>query len=195
MILMIFFLNHGYHTRSLTNCWQTLKDGLKKQIKKENRSIMSDHKNIKYQASTFDNIDGLSKEDNSHLYDLSIEAKNYLLRHQWCKSILSGWLAVYWEGIISVFLFEIEPAGNGVDQFVWIVVGDIPPAYIDVESGTNPRSAMESYVIIMRNWVEAVLNGEPIEDCYPVEVPATKEYAEMLQSRLDILDTLIIEEL
>jgi hypothetical protein len=152
-------------------------------------------KNIKYQASTFDNIAGLTKEDDKNLYSFSIEAKNYLLRHQWCKRILSGWLAVYWEGILGVFLFEIEPAGSGVDQFVWIVVGDIPPAYIDVESGTDPRSALESYVIIMRDWVEAVLDGESIKYCYPVEVPASKEYAEMLQNRLDLLDTLIIEEL
>jgi hypothetical protein len=66
---------------------------------------MSDYKNIKQQASTFEDILGLSKEDEG-LYGLSVEAKNYLLRHQWCKSMLSGWLAVYWEGVLGV-LYKI----------------------------------------------------------------------------------------
>jgi len=155
---------------------------------------MSDYKNIKQQASTFEEILGLSKEDEG-LYGLSVEAKNYLLRHHWCKSILSGWLAVYWEGVLGVFLFEIEPSRSGVDKYVWIVVGDIPPAYVDVENGENPREVLESYVAIMRDWVDTVLQGESVEDCYPVEVPATKEYAEMLENRLDLLDTFIMEEL
>lgn len=155
---------------------------------------MSDYKNIKNQASTFEDILGLSEKDRN-VYGLSVEAKNYLLRHQWCKSILSGWLAVYWEGVLGVFLFEIEPSGSGVDEYVWIVVGDIPPAYVDVESGENSREVLESYVAIMRDWADTVLKGESVEDCYPVEVPATKEYADMLQNRLDLLDTFISEEL
>lgn len=155
---------------------------------------MSDYKNIKNQASTFEDIHKLSEED-KNLYGLSVKAKNYLLRHQWCKSILSGWLAVYWEGVLGVFLFEIEPSGSGVDEYVWIVVGDIPPAYVDVESGENSREVLEGYVAIMRDWADTVLKGESVEDCYPVEVPATKEYADMLQNRLDLLDTFISEEL
>lgn len=155
---------------------------------------MSDYKYIKNQASTFEDILGLSEKD-KNLYGLSVEAKNYLLRHKWCKSILSGWLAVYWEGVLGVFLFEIEPSGSGVDEYVWIVVGDIPPAYVDVESGENSREVLESYVAIMRDWADTVLKGESVEDCYPVEVPPTKEYADMLQNRLDLLDTFISEEL
>lgn len=97
--------------------------------------------------------------------------------------------------MLGVFLFEIEPSRSGVDKYVWIVVGDIPPAYVDVESGENPREVLESYVAIMRDWVDTVFQGESVEDCYPVEVPATKEYAEMLENRLDLLDTFIMEEL
>ncbi|WFB64871.1 hypothetical protein PZ892_06590 [Sphingobacterium sp. WM] len=156
---------------------------------------MNDYKNLKAQSSTFDSLIDISKENDESLNNLSLEAKSYLLRHTWCKDILSGWLAVYWEEILGVFLFEIEPAVSGVDKYVWIVVGDIPPAYIDVESGGDPQGALESYVAIMRDWVDTVLDGESVEDCYPVEVPPTKEYAEMLQVRLDLLDNFISEEL
>ena len=39
----------------------------------------------------------------------------------------------------------------------------------------------------MNNWITNVELGKSVEDCYPIEVPATLEYAKMLKSRIDFI--------
>jgi len=68
-----------------------------------------------------------------------------------------------------------------------IIVGDIPPAYIDIESATSPNEVVASYIEIMCDWVACVERGESTDDCYPVEVPPTEKYAKMLKKRLELL--------
>lgn len=168
----------------------------KRTIEKEIGNIdMDKYKEIIDQVGGFEEIESLNPAgEDAALHELSKEAKGYLLRHEWCKSILSGWLAVGWEELVAVFLFEIEPSSSMADTYVWVVVGDIPPAYIDVESAHSPKEALESYVLIMQDWVDTVLQGKSVEACYPVEVPATQQYADMLNHRLTVLKDVIIPE-
>ena len=128
-----------------------------------------------------------SDDDDIVIIDFSREAKKYLLSHLWCSEVTDGWLAIYWEGILGVFLFKISSDYEEVDDYVWMVVGDLPSAYVDIESANSPNEVLKAYVGIMSDWVNGVLNNTSLEDCYPVEVPPTKEYAEMLNSRLDFL--------
>ncbi len=156
---------------------------------------MEDYEQLEAQAQTFERIAEISFDDEPDLHSLSIDAERYLLMHRWCEGIVNGWLAVYWEGILAVFLFQIDPTHNGVDKYVWIVIGDIPPAYIDVQSGRNPKEALDSYVLIMSEWVDNIMDGKAVAESYPVAMPPVKENAVMLKKRLDILQDLIEEEL
>lgn len=147
------------------------------------------NKAIEIQIPEFDNVNSLdTSEEDIEVYNLSQEAKKYLISHSWCDGIEEGWLVAGWGYIYAIFLFKIKPAFSNVDDYVWIVVGDIPPAYIDIESARNPKEVVECYISIMSDWVECVQNGDSVEDCYPVEVPATKEYADMLSNRLKIIE-------
>lgn len=169
----------------------------KRTSKKEIGNIdMGKYKEIIGQIDDFEEIESLNPMgEDAALHKLSKEAEGYLLRHEWCKSILSGWLSIGWEELVAIFLFEIEPSSSSMaDTYVWVVVGDIPPAYIDVESAHNPKDALESYVLIMQDWVDTVLQGKSVEDCYPVEVPAKKQYADMLSQRLTVLKDMILSE-
>ena len=140
-------------------------------------------------------ISDLSKdtEDDIDTILLAKKAENYLLSHPWCNSIENGWLAVSWGYIMCVFLFKITSDEEEVDDYVWMVVGDLPYVYVDIESATEPKEVLECYVDILSDWVDAVESDDSVAHCYPVEVPPDKEYARMLKSKLGFISKEIAE--
>jgi hypothetical protein len=123
------------------------------------------------------------------------EARRFLESFSWCRCIVSGSLDRYQPGIFALFLFEIEPAAEAADSSVWIMVGDVPPAYLDTLTNANGACAVQSYMGAMRDWVDAASAGESVEDLIPVyhrnstkPIAPTSEYANMLRGRLDFLE-------
>ncbi len=94
--------------------------------------------------------------------------------------------------MLVVFFFEIIPASMDADDRVWIIVGDLPSAYIDIESAANATEAIQAYTEIMDDWVQCVKKGLSTEDCYPVNVPPENKYAEMLATRLQLIRDYIL---
>ena len=123
---------------------------------------------------------------------LSEEAYNYLKQQAWCKEVEEGWLAEGWGYILGIFLFRINPSSKNVDDYVWIVVGDIPPAYIDIESAQTIEEVLKSYILIMRDWTHAVLNKLSLTESFPVAVDPSEKMANMLNRRLDLLESEIL---
>ena len=121
------------------------------------------------------------------IINLSREAVDYLSSQKWCHKIIDGWFAVGWGYIMTAFFFRFDPIGEGVPDNVWIIVGDLPSAYIDAIDNTNGVMAVEAYVIEMQKWVDSVKLGTSIDNLIPVNVPPTKEFANMLEERLQIL--------
>ena len=130
---------------------------------------------------------------------LAKTAEEFLLSHDWCKSIRRGFLANAWEGILGVFYFEIEPGTPEVDDELWVIVGDLPPAYLVVEDEPVTKDALEAYVYEMKRWVDAVMSDESVADLIPVYyqssgkiVPPTKEFAAALKKRLEFIENSIL---
>jgi len=148
-------------------------------------------------SKTLSNINQLKTRSrvDKEIKSLSDEAYSYLKRQTWCKKVEDGWLAEGWGYILSVFLFRIEPSSEAVDDYVWIVVGDIPPAYIDIESAQTVDDVLKSYVLIMRDWTHAVLNNLPLNESFPVSVEPSEKFANMLNSRLDLIESEILPPL
>jgi hypothetical protein len=94
--------------------------------------------------------------------------------------------------VVSVFLFRIRPTKEETDEWIWIVIGDLPSAYITAEDAPNPASALDGYIGAMEEWVEAASTGKPTTDLIPVNVPPTPENAKRLESRLQFLDREIL---
>lgn len=116
------------------------------------------------------------------LYD---EAKKYLENFTWCFSTKKCWYdkdhGIYEK--IGVFLFEIEPQNYTIDDFIWVIVGDLPSVYLD-KTVTTGREALETYCELMQEWADNVKNGKSLEDCYPVEADPTIENVGILSSRI-----------
>lgn len=135
-----------------------------------------------------------SKKEDSEFIALAEEANSFLKGHKWCRAIKKQWLVAEWENLLIVFFFEIIPNSTDADDRVWVIVGDLPPAYIDTESATNETEAIQVYTEIMDDWVQCVKNGQSTEDCYPINVPPENKYAEMLDTRLQLIRKYILDK-
>lgn len=130
--------------------------------------------------------------ENSEIKDQLDEARSFILFYDWLESITHEYLGYHAEGILSIFLFKITPNRLDIDKWVWVIVGDLPSAYITCENAKNPWEALDSYIGAMEEWIKAARNGKSVSDLIPVNVPATVENAEMLARRINFLDTRIL---
>jgi hypothetical protein len=137
---------------------------------------------------------GEDEEETAGLKELLDEATAYLNRFRFHRGIRNAYLGIGIPKILGVFLFEIIPAREAVDDKVWVIVGDLPLAYITAEDAPNPATALDSYIGAMEDWVEAAKAGRSVEELIPVNVPPTPENAAQLESRLRFLDEKILAD-
>jgi hypothetical protein len=122
------------------------------------------------------------------------EATKYISDHSWCVSVLDSYFGGGVGGVFSVFLFHIQPSRSEVDPWIWIMVGDIPPAYLPISDCDSPAEAFHTYLRGMRKWVEYAKKeqtGSEDEEVPPVNLPATPEWADHLGMKLDVLSELM----
>lgn len=135
---------------------------------------------------------GEDARETAELSELFERAKEYLSSFNWCDGIKDSYFGLGVGKIVGVYLFKILHTRSEVDDFVWIVVGDIPPAYITIDDAPNAACALDAYIGAMREWVSAVLSSAPVDELIPVNVPPTQKWARQLTSRLDFLDNRIL---
>jgi hypothetical protein len=121
-----------------------------------------------------------------------LEAREYIQFYEWAKNIKSEYLGYGAEGIIYIFLFEIPPGRPDVPQWIWVIVGDVPPAYMPGDDVETPYEALDGYIGAMEDWVEAARQGKSVAKLIPVNVPANPANAEMLAGRLKFLDEKVL---
>jgi hypothetical protein len=112
------------------------------------------------------------------------EAKDWILKKAWCKKVNSIQYGFGIIGIILAFLCEIVPDNKNVDKLLWIIVGDIPYAYLVTDNTKNGKDAVSIYCDLMDEWVEAVKTNKTIDELIPVNVPPTVEWANNLGTRI-----------
>jgi hypothetical protein len=135
-------------------------------------------------------IVGDDEQDTVLLRKMSEDAKQYISSFPWCETILGSYFGGGVGGIFAVFFFHIRPSRFDVAPWIWIVVGDIPSAYLPITDCESPAEVFRSYIRGMNRWVELARkgqNGTPEQGVPPVNVPATPEWAERLNQRLDAL--------
>jgi hypothetical protein len=128
--------------------------------------------------------------DTAHLRQMLDEAERYLLSFSWCDSIVSAYFGGGVAKILAIFLFNISPARPDVNEWIWTIVGDIPPAYLPLEDCKSAMEAFETYIDGMKRWAMLAREGRvgtPEEGVPPVNVPATPQWAEKLEIKLRVL--------
>ena len=135
------------------------------------------------------NLDALTEiEEIQSILGLYNEAREYLESFDWCVSTKKVWYdkdhGIYEK--IGIFLFEIEPLNETVDDFIWVIVGDLPSVYLD-KSVTTGQEALETYCELMQEWADNIKSGKSLDECYPVPVDTTIENAELLSGRISFI--------
>lgn len=135
-----------------------------------------------------DAMHGEDEEEQVLLRALFDEAKQFLLSHKWCFGIGETYFGDGIGGVIGIFLLELTPVPDNIDQWLWVIVGDVPSAYLVIDEAPTPVEALRTYITLMREWVELAYEGQTSPEVIPVNVPSTPEYAEMLEGRLNMLE-------
>lgn len=139
-------------------------------------------------------LDGEDEEEGLLLAQLVKAAETYVSSFEWCGGIQEEYAGITVAGVIGVFLMQIAPTQPEVDEWLWVIVGDVPPAYITLDDCPNAATALDGYIGAMQEWVDAAKEGRSVDELIPVNAPATPAYAEMLGSRLQFLDSRVLSD-
>jgi len=139
-------------------------------------------------------ITGDDPEDTELLREMAAEARAYIEDYEWCPPIETFHLAFGIGGVVAAFLVQFEEAILDTDDdALWIIVGDLPNAYVVVEPGDDGEAALSRYCALMEDWTFNVLKGNSLDESFPVAAEATHENAEMLSQRIAFIRTEILE--
>jgi hypothetical protein len=125
--------------------------------------------------------------DTALLRNMCVEAKRYLESFEWCKTAEP----MYWGGgvgkIFSIFLFEIVASRIDVDQWLWVIVGDVPRVYLVLDECKSPSDVFDTYVGLMEQWIALARQGRTSDELPPTGVEPTPEWAAQLEQRLQFI--------
>jgi hypothetical protein len=128
--------------------------------------------NISINTEYYSEVDALCKE-----------AETYLLDFKWCRTIKNSFLYTNIGYVLCIFLFEIDNTQSKDDNFLWVIVGDLPAMYLDVYGAKTTKEALEGYVELAEDWINNIKTGQSVNDCYPFKAEPTLEMAELLERR------------
>ena len=139
-------------------------------------------------------VRGEDDEETLLLLKMADEAIGYISKFSWCPPIEGTYLAYGVGGVVGLFLMEFRHKIQGTDERLWVVVGDIPSAYLVVEVNDSPNEALERYCTMMDDWVRAVKTSHSLKEVYPVDAAPTLENAEILEERIEFLRKEVIHQ-
>jgi hypothetical protein len=139
-----------------------------------------------------DKMFGEDDEDAKLLRVMASGAKSFLLSFPWCDRISEAYYGDGYGGIVAIFLFNIYSTRTDVDEWLWVVFGDVPPAYLVVDSSRTPSQALERYLEEISAWVKLAKKGRSSKYVIPAYVQATPENAADVEQRMQFLQDIIL---
>ncbi|HVP13455.1 MAG TPA: hypothetical protein VMV94_19940 [Phycisphaerae bacterium] len=139
-------------------------------------------------------IVGDDAEDTRLLREMLQSATGYMRSLEWCPPIDRIYLGCGVGGVVAVFLFHFSKPIQGTDEWLWVVEGDLPTAYLVLDQASDPVTALDLYCGLMDEWARAVLAAQPLQDVFPVEAEPTPDNAENLLKRLDFIRTRLLPD-
>ena len=76
-------------------------------------------------------MESAGEVESAEVHALGGQARSFLESFAWCERVTGCVLGFAIAGVLGVFRVELVPAPDrGADPTVWVVVGDVPPAYL-----------------------------------------------------------------
>ena len=126
---------------------------------------------------------------------LYYEAAGYLKSFSWCGNILSANLYTNLGEKLCLFLFEIDNLTSKDDNFLWVIVGDIPPMYLDIHGAKSTKEVLENFVFLANEWIDHVNSGIDLTECYPFNTKPTTELANLLGRKVYFIASTVINNI
>jgi len=140
-------------------------------------------------------IRGEDTAETAELKSMLQEAKDYVASFGWAPPVTEAHMGIGIGGVVAVFLLRLaEPVGEEGDRHLWVIVGDLPPAYLVTDGIDGPLGALAVYCDLMSDWAEAVKSGSSLDECFPVRAPPDSDHAEMLLDRVRFMRERIIAQ-
>jgi len=130
---------------------------------------------------------GEDAEETNQLHKMHESAIAFMRGFGWFKGATESYFGGGVGDVVALFLLHIDANKSEIDLWLWVIVGDLPSAYIVVTDDPTPRAALTAYVEEMGRWVDAVFAGKSVEQLIPVNGAPTKGNAEALRRRLSFL--------
>ena len=147
---------------------------------------------ISHPTTTHVTVKTVAEIENPEVQEFAQRAIAFVRGFRWCRDVTACTLGFAVAGVLGIFRVDLVP-GEGADPTVWVIVGDLPPAYIAFEPDDSWQDALRGYVEETRLWTEAAATGGDVSELIPVNVPPTPEYAAMLSGRLDFLERHLLD--
>jgi hypothetical protein len=142
-----------------------------------------------------DDIRGDTKRESALLREMAAEALDFVAGQAWAAPARGAWFGLGVGDVVGVFLVEFARAVGRTDRQLWVVVGDLPSAYLVTDHAPTATAALREYCVLMERWAQAVLDGRSLQRCFPVEAPATSTNARSLLRRVRTLRDSILPAL
>ena len=137
---------------------------------------------------------GHDDEETAKLTALLERAKTWISDHEWCESIIDDYYAFGIGDIVGIFLLHLKISRER-EGWAWVIVGDLPSAYVVADDAETPKAALVVYCELMQDWVNAVREGKDLASVYPVGVTPNEKHASMLESRVKVLMECTVHEI
>ena len=138
-------------------------------------------------------IQGEDASETSQLESMFREAAEYIESHHWARPVAEAYMGIGIGGVLAVWLLRFaEKVGDDADEYLWVINGDLPSAYLVIDQARDPVSALEVYCDLMVDWAQAVMEGKDPGEVFPVDAPTDGEHANMLLDRVRFIRERII---
>ena len=132
-------------------------------------------------------IIGYDEGETRLLSAMAEDARQYIRSFLWAPPEFE--LELMWGvgNVLAIFLLTSKLLIGGTDDRLWVVVGDLPSAYLVIEPDDSPREAIDRYCDLMSDWCDAVENNTELSQVYPVRAAPTAANADLLERRIKFI--------
>ncbi len=120
------------------------------------------------------------------------EATAYLESFSWCNGINRSHLYTNLGSVFCIFLLDIDNSASTKDNLLWVVVGDIPPMYLDTFGPRTTVEVVEDYVRLAEDWIGQVKIDGSLDKCYPFKANPTVQMAELLEGKISFMKNTLV---
>lgn len=135
--------------------------------------------------------------DAEDVLKLAQQARSYLEFHTWCHEVTD---VSFGHGFahVGVFFCHANTSDRVRSEF-FVVVGDVPPLYFDLEDSPTPVAALQDYVAWMVDLCDAFEAGQSLEEFPPLRargdwaiLAPSPELVNALRSRMKFVERELI---